>query len=121
MKTQPKTQGMEREIERLKRQILRIGVLRPGNLSQQYNVCGKANCSCKADPPVKHGPYYQLSYSRKGKSSTRFIQKHHVATIQKELKNYAKLRELVDRWISASMQISDLKLKASRTRRSKKT
>ncbi len=121
MKKQPTIQELEREIEKMKRQMVRIGRLRPGNLSQQYNVCGKANCSCKADPPVKHGPYYQLSYSRKGKSSTRFIQQHYVATIEKELKNYTKLRELVDRWIDVSMQISDHKLKAARARGSKKT
>ena len=119
MKKQTTTQELERKIETLKRHIVRIGPLRPGNLSQQYNVCGTPNCSCKADPPVKHGPYNQLSYSRKGKSSTRFIQQHHMATIQKELNNYAKLRELVDRWIDASMQISDLKLKESRAKGNK--
>ena len=46
-----------------------LGDLRPGSLSIQYNVCGSPGCRCKADPPVKHGPYYQVSYTRK--SSTK--------------------------------------------------
>ena len=47
--------------------------MHPGSLREQYNVCGKAGCRCK-DPkkPQKHGPYYQLSYTWRGKSSTPF-------------------------------------------------
>src|SRR3990172_8469554 len=62
-------QGLERRIERIKRELPALGDLRPGSLSQQYNVCGVAGCRCKASPPKKHGPYYQLSISRKGKDT----------------------------------------------------
>ena len=41
-----------------------------GSLSRQYNVCSSPGCRCKASPPRKHGPYYQLSYTRNGKSTT---------------------------------------------------
>jgi hypothetical protein len=64
--------SLEAQIAKLKQEIARLGDLRPGKLSQQYNVCGKADCRCKADPPQKHGPYYQLSFTRNGKSSTQF-------------------------------------------------
>lgn len=51
--------SLENQIERLKQEIAGLGDLRPGSLSEQYNVCGKAGCRCKASPPQKHGPYYQ--------------------------------------------------------------
>jgi hypothetical protein len=48
---------IERQIEKVKRDIAALGDLRPGSLSTQYNVCGSPGCRCKATPPEKHGPY----------------------------------------------------------------
>ena len=43
----------------------------PGSLAEHYNVCGKARCRCKDKVnPRKHGPYYRLSYSLRGKNSS---------------------------------------------------
>ena len=101
---------LENEIAKIKRQIADLEDLRPGTLSKQYNVCGTPGCRCKASPPQRHGPYYQLSLTRKGKSKTRFVRREEVATIQKELQNYAELRALVDRWIDLATELSDLNL-----------
>src|SRR5688572_7850041 len=92
--------ALEARIATLKQAIVRLGDLRPGKLSQQYNVCGKADCRCKADPPQKHGPYYQLSFTRSGKSSTQFVREQDLAVVRQQLKNYQWLRELIDRWIT---------------------
>ena len=102
--------SLEAQIETLKRAIVRLGDLRPGKLSQQYNVCGKADCRCKADPPEKHGPYYQLSFTRSGKSSTQFVRKEDLAVVRQQLRNYQRLRELIDHWITLGMELSRLKL-----------
>jgi len=41
---------------------------------EQYNVCGKPGCHCKdAKNPQKHGPYNQLSFTRRGQGGTRFV------------------------------------------------
>lgn len=55
----------------------------------KYNVCGNPNCRCK-DPenPKKHGPYYQISYSHKGKSMTQFVKMDAMVETQKQLKNF---------------------------------
>ncbi len=55
--TDGKIRALEAEIAEIKRQLAAIGDLRPGTLSEQYNVCGNPKCRCKADPPRKHGPY----------------------------------------------------------------
>jgi hypothetical protein len=102
--------SLETGIEKLKQEIARLGDLRPGKLSQQYNVCGKADCRCKADPPQKHGPYYQLSFTRNGKSSTQFVRKEDLAVVRQQLRNYQRLRKLVDRWIALGMELSRLKV-----------
>ena len=71
--------------EKIRQELLTLEDLRPGSLSTQYNVCGNPNCRCKDDPPQKHGPYYQLSFSRKGRSSTKFVKRPHVAMVKKQL------------------------------------
>jgi len=55
-----KESEIERQIEKLKRDLAGLGQLRPGSLSKQYTVCGHPGCRCLATPPQKHGPYYQL-------------------------------------------------------------
>lgn len=106
--------SLEAQIERLKQAIVRLGDLRPGKLSQQYNVCGKADCRCKADPPQKHGPYYQVSFTRSGKSSTQFVRKEDLAVVRQQLRHYQRLQELIDRWITLGMELSRLKLPSAR-------
>lgn len=106
---------LERQIEKVKKDLAALGDLRPGSLSTQYNVCGSPGCRCKATPPEKHGPYYQVSFSRKGKSSTKFVKKEDLPTIRKQLKNYERMKELVDRWIDLATELSNLHLTSNRT------
>ena len=104
---------LERQIKTIKSELEHLGDLRPGSLSEQYNVCGNPNCRCKETPPRKHGPYYQLSFTRKGRSSTKFVKRPHLPEVKKQLKNYTRLRSLVDRWIEVSSQLCQLRLERS--------
>jgi hypothetical protein len=99
-----------RQIEKVKGQLAALGDLRPGSLSTQYNVCGTPGCRCKATPPEKHGPYYQVSFTRKGKSSSKFVRKEDLKTVRRELKNYGVMKTLVDRWIEMATELSNLRL-----------
>ncbi len=101
---------LQRQVERIKKELLELGDLRPGSLSEQFNVCGTPGCKCKKSPPQKHGPYYQVSYTRKGKSGTKFVKRQQVATVKRQLRNYARMRELVDRWVEAATELSELRL-----------
>jgi len=102
--------AIEKQIEKIKRNLTALGDLRPGTLSTQYNVCGSPGCRCKATPPQKHGPYYQLSFTRKGKSSSKFIKEKDLRVIQKQLKNYERMKQLMDEWIDLSIELSNLRL-----------
>ena len=106
-----KIQSLQRKIERIKKSLAALGDLRPGALTQQYNVCGNPRCRCKANPPKKHGPYYQLSWTRKRKSTTRFVRKHQLPSVRSQVRNYKRLQDLVDQWVEASIELCDLQLK----------
>jgi hypothetical protein len=99
-----------RQIAKLKAQLAALGDLRPGSLSTQWNVCGTQGCRCKATPPEKHGPYYQVSFTRKGKSSSKFVRKEDLAAVRRELKNYEVMKTLVDRWIDLATELSNIRL-----------
>jgi hypothetical protein len=113
MDTNRETQ-LECEIGKVKEELNALGDLRPGSLSTQYNVCGSPGCRCKAVPPEKHGPYYQISFSRKGKSSSKFVKKEDLPTIRKQLKNYERMKLLVDRWIDLAIELSNIRLTRNR-------
>jgi len=98
---------LETRIDRIKRELRSIGPMRPGSLSKQYSVCGKPGCRC-VDPsqPRKHGPYYQLSYAHRGKSTTQFVRPAFLHEVRAQLANYKRFRRLVDQWIHLSLEIS---------------
>jgi hypothetical protein len=112
---------LERRIQRIKQKLVDIGELRPGVLSKQYNVCGNPNCRCKARPPQKHGPYFQLSWSRRGKSSTRFVRQPELPAVRRQIRNYERLRSLVDQWIEAAMALCEARRPIIQNPRAKTT
>ena len=101
---------LERQIEKTKKALEALGDMRPGSLSTQYNVCGKPGCRCKADPPEKHGPYYQVSFTRKGKSGSKFVKKEDLPEVRKQIKNYERMKQLMDTWIELATELSNLRI-----------
>ena len=120
VRMETRIQTLERRIAKITTQLAQLGDLRIGSLSEQYNVCGRAGCRCKASPPIKHGPYHQLSFTRKGKSSTRFVRRGELTTVKQQMRNYEKLRKLVDQWINLGTELSNLKLDQQRQSRSQR-
>jgi Family of unknown function (DUF6788) len=116
----PGPRALDAKIAKIKAALAALGDLRPGTLSQQYNVCGKPACRCKARPPRKHGPYYQVSFTWQGKSQSQFVRRADVPAMRVQLRNYQRLRTLVDTWISAAMTVSRLRLHQAPSRRAKK-
>jgi hypothetical protein len=104
----PRAQVLEARIARIKTALVALGALRPGTLSAQYNVCGKPGCRCKADPPQKHGPYYQVSFTWQGKSHSEFVRGEDLATVRQQVSSYQRLRSLIDAWIATALELAHL-------------
>ena len=99
-------QQIAHQIEKLKKRLAELGPMHPGSISEQYNVCGTPGCQCK-DPkkPRRHGPYYQLSFTWRGKSSTRFVRPEGLAEMRQKVANYKRLRELVNEWVELAIEL----------------
>lgn len=108
---------LEKRVEKIRMQLQQVGEMRPGSINKQMTICGRSGCCC-VDPekPKKHGPYYQLSYVHKGKSTTQFIQKELVPTVSRQLKNYKKFKSLTEKWIELALAIAKEKLALDKQR-----
>lgn len=85
----------KKSFEQLKQKLLNLGPVLPGSISEQWNVCGTSGCKCKDSAnPKKHGPYYQLSFSVGGRSSSMFIRKEDVAEARRRVKRYQEFKKL---------------------------
>ncbi len=116
-----KISSIENRIEKIKAELISLGEMHPGSISQQYNVCGVKNCRCKdKENPQKHGPYYQLSFTANGKSSSRFIKEENLAECKKQIDNYQRLKNLTAEWKDASVELAKEKLAFEKLNASKK-
>jgi len=108
-------QKAEQRIQQIKAELAALGEMRPGSLSTQYNVCGKPNCRCKdLQHPQRHGPYYQLSWVHRGKSSTQFIRRPLLPQVRAQLATYNKFRKLTEEWINLALRVAQARLLAAR-------
>jgi hypothetical protein len=98
--------NLKQRITEIKRELSELGPLHPGSVSEQYNICGTPGCQCK-DPknPRKHGPYYQLSYGWRGKSSSLFVRADQVGAMREKVANYKRMQELVKEWVDLEMEL----------------
>jgi hypothetical protein len=108
-KTEMKWQARIKEIQKT---LSEMGEMRPGSLSMQYNVCGNPSCRCKdKENPQKHGPYYQLSYTHKGKSTTEFVKAEKVNEVRQQIQNFREFKKLTEEWVDLSVKIAKLRKK----------
>lgn len=82
-----------------------IGPIMPGKITKQYNVCGTPNCICKREKnPIKHGPYYHLSFTFNGKGHTLSIPEEIAEEISKRNDNYIIFKKMINDYIEESIK-----------------
>jgi hypothetical protein len=114
MTTQPCIATVEKKIKAIQRELGALGPMRPGSLSEQYNVCGTPGCRCK-DPkkPRKHGPYYHLNYTWRGKARTEFVKAEAVEAVREQLATYKRFRALTTEWVDLSLEMARIRRAAA--------
>ncbi|MBI4690687.1 MAG: hypothetical protein HY754_10560 [Nitrospirae bacterium] len=96
----------KKNVEQLRQKLLGLGPVLPGSISEQWNICGTPGCKCKDTVnPKKHGPYYQLSFSVGGHSSSMFIKKEDVAEVRRRVKRYQEFKKLTIELIRAYVDL----------------
>ena len=100
------------KFEELKRQILKLGFVRPGSLVRRYMPCGNPSCRCMARPPRLHGPYYQWTYKVDGKTKTLRLSPQQALLCRQWARNHKRLKHLVRQMEQLSLKQTDRDLGA---------
>jgi hypothetical protein len=91
---------IEKEIEVIKTRIAEIGVVRPGSLTRQDK-----------DPKNKRGAYHQISYTHRMQSKTEYVRSDSLAQVRRQVRDYNKLKRLIERWVALGIEYSRLSMK----------
>ncbi len=91
---------IEKRIDRIRSELIKIDAMRPGSLTRQYK-----------DPKKQTGAYYQLSYTLDMRSRTEYIRKEWVSEIRRQIKQYRRYKQLNAEWVSLSIEHSKLSMK----------
>lgn len=97
--TEKTLKKIEGQIEKIKKELIEIGEMRPGSLTQQYRKSKD-----------KQWPFYQVSYTHKMKSKTEYVRPQFVEDIASQIKTYKRFKALVDKWVDLSIEHSKLKM-----------
>lgn len=92
--------SIEKGIEKIKKQLTRFDVFRPGSITQQYS-----------NPEEKTGGFYQLSYSHQGKGKTEYVRRAFIDRMRKQTSDYKEFKRLIDRWVELGIEHSKLTIK----------
>ena len=79
----------------LRRDLDRIGLVLRGTIGKRMMRCGKPTCSCRADPPALHGPYYLWTRKVAAKTVTARLTPQQAALLQRWTRNMRQLDRLV--------------------------
>ena len=85
----------ERRYRALAAQLAEVGFISPGSLVSRKTSCGKPGCRCQADPPQRHGPYYQWSRAVAGKTLSRRLSESEADLYRKWIANRRQLERIV--------------------------
>lgn len=85
---------LERRYRELKSRLQDLGFAIAGTVIERHTVCGTANCRCQADPPQRHGPYYQYSRKVAGKTTSRRLTAEQAEQYRKWIANRRALDEI---------------------------
>ena len=112
-KARPTPAQLERRLERLsadyeaaKRKLTDIGYTCEGSLVERYTTCNNPNCRC-SDPEQRHGPYWQLSWKRGGKTISKLLSAEDAALYREWIDNRRRLEAALEQMRDLSRQAGE--------------
>ena len=96
--------------DQLATDLATVGFVSPGSVVSRYTSCGKPGCRCQADPPQRHGPYYQWSCAVAGKTVSRRLTEDQAQLYQGWIANRRSIEQLLTQMEQTSAAAADLLL-----------
>jgi len=97
--------------EELAAELATVGFISPGSVVTRYTSCGKPGCRCRADPPQRHGPYYQWSRAVAGKTVSRRLNETEAELYRSWIANRRRLEQIIAQMEQTSAAAGELLLR----------
>ena len=91
----------EERIERIQRELLALGPMRPGSITRQYRL-----------PKERARPFYQISYTHRMRSRSEYVRPENLSTLRKETATFKRFRKLIDQWVGLALALSQLRVQS---------
>lgn len=101
----------EQRYHALAAELSEIGFISPGSLVVRETSCGKPGCRCQADPPRRHGPYYQWSRAVAGKTISRRLSKGEAELYRAWIANRKRLEAIIAQMEEISANAGEILLR----------
>jgi hypothetical protein len=101
----------ERSYRALAAELAGLGFISQGSVVVRYTTCGKPGCRCQADPPRRHGPYYQWSRAVAGKTVSRRLNEGEAELYRGWIADRRRLEEIVAQMEQVSAAAGELLLR----------
>ncbi len=99
---------LQRRYRALLDEIRDLGFIATGSLIERYTACTAPGCRCHADPPQRHGPYYQHTRKIAGKTVTTRLTPEQAQRYREQIANRRRLNEIITAMHDISTQARDL-------------
>ena len=101
----------DRRYRALAAQLAEVGFISPGSVVVRETSCGKPGCRCGADPPQRHGPYYQWSRAIAGKTVSRRLTQPEAELYRQWIANRKHLERIVTEMETLSSAAGEILLR----------
>jgi hypothetical protein len=88
--------------------LARIGYIAQGSLARRRTRCSTPTCACHADPPRLHGPYWNWTAKKHGKTVNRRFTDAQASLYQNWIDNDRRLRAIITEMRQLSTQATEL-------------
>jgi hypothetical protein len=92
----PRSSPAQRFAE-LKQQLQRLEFFCKGTVLARKMKCGQPSCACHADPPKRHGPYWEWTYKAQAKTVNVRLSSAAGPLYQAATQQHRKLKALLRR------------------------
>jgi hypothetical protein len=81
----------------LKQELDKVTYFCKGTVLKRMMKCGQQRCACHQDLAKRHGPYYEWTYKKKGKTVNRRLSPEEVSIYQAATQQYRNLKSVLKR------------------------
>jgi hypothetical protein len=88
-----------------------LGFISSGSLISRETSCGKPGCRCQGDPPRRHGPYFQWSRLKDGKTVSRRLDENEADLYRQWIANRRYMEAVISQMEEVSTKAGEILLR----------